>query len=379
MTTPSWLNDVKTPYLLIDKDKVKKNIKRLQDHIIAKNAMLRPHLKTLKSVGFADFALASKDAPATVSTLAEAEGFAKAGYTNLLYAVGISPDKLPRVEELIKRGTTVHVLVDSLAQAIAINDYTLKKNIQFSVFIEIDCDGHRGGLLPESPLLLPIARKIAENGSKLQGLMTHAGESYHCNSVEEIRAAAEIECNSVLIAAERIRSEGIDCPTLSIGSTPTAHFVENLDGINEVRAGVFSTFDLFMKNVGVCEVEDIAISVITTVIGFNEEKKWLLVDAGWMALSKDRGTASQSTDYKYGLVCDLSGTSLGVCIENTSQEHGIIQFPENNSLNLSDFPVGTKLKIIPNHACATAAMHQTYEVISNSEQERTQWNRILGW
>ncbi len=379
MTTPRWLNAPETPYLLIDESRYVRNITRLCTHVEGLGSQVRPHLKTLRSPEAAHYLLKHPDSPATVSTLAEAEGFADAGYTNILYAVGIAPHKLARAAKLIKRGVNLHLLLDSPEQALALADYARQHEVVFSVFIEVDCDGHRGGLPPDSEALVALARAVHGNGAVLTGLMAHAGESYSCRTEEAIRQAAQNECDAIRLAGRRVRELGIPCPVLSVGATPTAHFSTEFAGITEVRAGVFTTFDLVMKNVGVCEIDDIALSVVTTVTGHNRDKNWVFIDAGWMAMSRDRGTASQATDYGYGLVCNLAGQPYdGVCLSITNQEHGIIALPAGASLTTEDFPVGTRLRILPNHACATAAMHSAYQVLMEDGQQRT-WNRITGW
>ena len=111
-------------------------------------------------------------------------------------------------------------------------------------------------------------------------------------------------------AATRLREAGFDAPVVSVGSTPTAHFAEKLDGVTEVRAGVFVFFDLVMAGIGVCRIEDIALSVLATVNGHRVDKGWTLIDAGWMALSRDRGTAKQPLDQGYGVVCDIDGRPI---------------------------------------------------------------------
>lgn len=379
MTSPDWLHDPETPYLLIDEARYRNNIHRLYSHIEGLGSHVRPHLKTLRSAEAAAYLLKNANSPATVSTLAEAEGFAKAGYTDLLYAVGITPHKLDRVARLIHRGINLHLLLDTPQQVRELKEYAVLHNITFSVFIEVDCDGHRGGLPADSTLLTELATMMDGEGVVLTGLLAHAGESYSCNNHEAIRLAARKECEAIRAAGERIRALGITCPVLSVGATPTAHFCEELDGISEVRAGVFTTFDLVMKNVGVCSISDIALSVVTSVTGYNRAKNWIFVDAGWMALSRDRGTASQAHDYGYGLVCDMNGTPLDrVCVSMTSQEHGIISLPAGCGLTTDMFPVGSRLRILPNHACATAAMHQQYQVLTE-EGKQTTWHRITGW
>ena len=74
--------------------------------------------------------------------------------------------------------------------------------------------------------------------------------------------------------------------------------------MTEVRAGVYVFFDLVMANVGVCAPRTSRCRVLTTVIGHQPEKGWAIVDAGWMAMSRDRGTQRQQHDYGYGQVCD---------------------------------------------------------------------------
>jgi len=377
------MNDVTapdTPYLLIDETRFQRNLERLSVRISGLGAQLRPHLKTLRSVAAAKQMLPHKDAPATVSTLAEAEAFANAGYRDLLYAVGIAPQKLPRVAALMAQGVKLHILLDSLAQAEAVIAYQAEHGQKFSVFIEIDCDNHRGGLQPQDPEIVEIAQLLQQHRVQLTGLMTHAGGSYDCGNTAAIRQMAAQECDAVKQAAERIRAAGIPCPILSVGSTPTAHFAEDLSGIQEVRAGVFSTFDLVMYNLGVCRLEDIAMSVVTSVIGHNRDKNWLFIDAGWMALSRDRGTAGQSEDFGYGLVCNEAGPlPERLRVNAVNQEHGIIELPA--TLSPADFPIGTQLRVLPNHACATAAMHQAYFVqpAETTGSGFTRWDRILGW
>ncbi|PWL00788.1 D-serine deaminase-like pyridoxal phosphate-dependent protein [Pantoea allii] len=368
-----------TPYLLLDKVKFERNINRLYQRIEGQHCQIRPHLKTLRTLQAAPCLLQDLSSPATVSTLAEAEAFTAAGYSNVLYAVGIAPGKLPRVAALRRNGKQVHVLLDSMAQAQAVSDYGLQHQVIFSVFIEIDCDGHRGGIQPADAALTAIARHLHQAGMVVEGVMTHAGESYHCRSQEEIILAAQEECQAAVTAANHIRAAGIPCPVVSVGSTPTAHAAHDLQGVTEVRAGVFSTFDLFMHNLGVCTRDDIALSVVTTVIGHNHEKGWIFVDAGWMAMSRDRGTAAQHTDYGYGLVCDDKGCPLGLLLTTTNQEHGIITLPHSGDYSTTDFPLGTVLRVLPNHACATAAMHTHYQVIDTRNGEHEVWQRVVGW
>jgi D-serine deaminase-like pyridoxal phosphate-dependent protein len=136
-----------------------------------------------------------------------------------------------------------------------------------------------------------------------------------------------------------------------------------------------------MHGVGVCSLDDIAVSVVASVIGRKPEKGWILIDAGWMALSRDRGTASQAVDQRYGLVCDLQGRPYpDLLVSEASQEHGILALRAGSRRALPELPVGARVRILPNHACATAAQHEGYAVVSGgSDAVEAVWPRMRGW
>jgi D-serine deaminase-like pyridoxal phosphate-dependent protein len=271
------------------------------------------------------------------------------------------------------------VVVDDAAQARAIAEAARQEDVVLPVMIEIDVDGHRAGVPPDAAALLAQAI-AAEPALQLVGVMTHAGGSYGSNTPDARLAAAQNEALGCVRAATRIRAAGIACDTVSIGSTPTALAGADLAGVTEARAGVYTFFDLVMAGLGVCDVSQIALSVLATVIGHQADKGLLVTDAGWMALSRDRGTASQAVDQGYGLVCDVAGQPLGdVIVRECNQEHGLVGARDHAArLDLTRFPIGSQLRILPNHACATAAQHTHYAVIEQG-QITGEWPRISGW
>jgi len=374
-----------TPFAVVDVHKVLRNAERLARRAERLGVTLRPHVKTAKSL---DVAALLRDAdgapcPVTVSTLAEAEAFADGGYTDLTYAVGIAPHKLPRVLTLLRRGVRLRVLLDSRAQAEAVADAARRAGLAVPAQIEIDCDGHRGGLRPDDPALTAIGRVLHDAGC-LDGVLTHAGESYFATTPGTRRRAAEQERDAAVAAAERLRAAGLPVPVVSVGSTPTAHAAEDLTGVTELRAGNYVFFDLVMAGLGVCRVEDLALSVVVTVIGHRPEFGRILTDGGWTAMSRDRGTARQAQDQGYGLVTTLDGDLLpGLVMTDASQEHGTLT--ARDGAPLPDLPLGTRLRILPNHACATAAQHPGYHVVDSSRTGTgapgavAYWPRVTGW
>lgn len=371
------LTDLQTPALLLDRTKMDANIARMNAAVARHGVALRPHLKTAKSAEIARLMTAGWSGAVTVSTLKEAEQFLAAGYRDILYAVGIAPGKLSHAADLIARGAELTLILDSIEAARAVGAFERTNNLSLPVLIEIDSDGHRAGVWPDDAESLTA---IAHELGALRGVMTHGGGSYGARSTDAIAAHAELERSGAVRAAELLRAAGHPCPVVSVGSTPTALFARDLAGVTELRVGVYVFHDLVMAGLGVCAVEDIAISVATSVIGHQAERGWVIVDAGWMAMSRDRGTQAQAVDQGYGLVCTAKGEPIpDLIVTSANQEHGIVADRHGRPLDLEDFPIGEMLRILPNHACATAAQHDRYHVLEEAGEIADQWPRFGGW
>jgi len=353
------LADLETPALLLDAAKMRANIARMNAAMARHGVTLRPHLKTAKSVEVAREMVAGWPGGVTVSTLKEADQFFAAGFRDILYAVGIAPNKLPHAADLTRRGAELTLILDSVAAAEAVAAFGRAEGLTLPVLIEIDSDRHRAGVAPDDAgLLRAIAGRLAE-GAELRGVMTHGGGSYDAPGADRIAAHAELERSGTVRAAEALRAAGFACPVVSVGSTPTALFARDLNGVTEVRTGVYVFQDLVMAGLGVCAVDDIAISVAASVIGHQAERGWLITDAGWMALSRDRGTQGHAVDQGYGLV---SGHD-DLIVVSANQEHGIVADRHGRPLDLARFPIGTMLRILPNHACVVSNLFDRVHLI----------------
>jgi D-serine deaminase-like pyridoxal phosphate-dependent protein len=370
------LESLDTPALLLDADKLERNCRAMRERMDKHHVTLRPHVKTGKSVEVAQCALGAGAGPITVSTVREAEYFYDHGFRDILYAVGMVPQKVARLAVLVRRGARVTAIVDSVEAAQGLVAAARAQDVAVSALIEIDSDGHRAGVRPDEPRLLEVARALGES---LRGVMTHAGESYNCRSRGAIIAMAEQERAAAVRAAQVLRAAGHDCPIVSVGSTPTATFATTFEGVTEVRVGVYVFQDLVMAGLGVCSVDQLALSVLASVIGHQREKNWLITDAGWMAMSRDRGTSSQPVDQGYGVVCDVSGAPAGeLIVAEANQEHGIVARRDGGPIDFARYPIGSRLRILPNHACATAAQFGEYHVLRDGRPSEV-WERFAGW
>ncbi|MDA1090541.1 MAG: alanine racemase [Proteobacteria bacterium] len=374
------MDDLTTPALILDKSRLARNTAAMTEHVRGLGVDLRPHLKTAKSADVAALALAGNFGGITVATLQEAEYFFDNGITDMTYAACIVPSKLDRVAALNARGADLKLITDNAAVAAAI----VSHEAGFKVLIEIDCGEHRTGVLPGGPQLLEIAAILdAAPTVELAGVLTHAGHSYAGRGIAAFEAVAEEERAAVVNAAERLRAANHPCATVSTGSTPCVLYARDLTGVTEVRPGVYMFGDMFHAGLGTRRVDEIAVSVLASVIAHREADNQLYIDAGGLALSKDRATGAfdGDADCGYGLICDAATCAPipGLHIAAVHQEHGMVT--AGAPLPFDRLPVGAKVRVLPNHVCMTAAAYDAYNVIEGDGKNEitTTWGRCNGW
>ncbi|HTJ57891.1 MAG TPA: alanine racemase [Devosiaceae bacterium] len=377
------LKTIETPSLVLNRAALLRNTGRMTERFRQLGVAFRPHMKTAKSIDVARLALAGNFGGITVSTLKEAEYFAEHGINDITYAVSIVPQRLPRLARLIGRGVAVSVITDSVEIAREISNRAVELGIVLDVLIELDSGEKRAGLLPESEELLVLGRLLDElPGTRLKGVLTHAGNSYQGGSLEGIQAIAEHERWCAATAATRLRATGLACPVVSVGSTPTAVHGRDFTGITEVRAGVYMFGDVFQWEIGSHGLEDITVSVLATVTAHRPELNTALIDAGSLALSKDRSTGAPGLpeDVGFGLVMNETATHrIGrVRVGRVYQEHGMLE--ADGPFPFEQLPVGSRVRVLPNHVCMTAAMYEEYQVVDGAADEAMEtWPRINGW
>ena len=374
------LEELDTPCLILDKSLLEKNCFKARKKCLELNTILRPHVKTPKSIEIAKIAIDNQEGPMTVSTLNEAEYFASAGFKDILYAVCIIPKKLKRLNFIQQKySCMIRMVIDSVFVAQEILNYSKLHNANFEILIEIDCGEGRSGLFHQDQKIRDISRVFAENDqTNLIGVLTHAGHSYSTKDKNEILSISNIERAEALASIKNFSNFNKMSPVISVGSTPTMFLASNLDGISEIRAGIYMFWDLAQASRGICKIEEIAISVLASVIGHNHQRKRIIIDAGSLALSKDVSANNFMKEAGYGLVCnpDTGIPFDGLNVSEVHQEHGSIDLESADWFE--NFPIGSLVRILPNHACLTCAAHEKYNVLEN-EQITESWSRTNGW
>lgn len=370
------LETIPTPALLLDVGRVQRNAERIGNRVRDLGARLRPHVKTHKSIEVARIQTEGHSGAITVSTLAEASAFVAGGFQDITYGVPIEPGKFEAALALAKSCQRLGLITDDPEIPALLNEAARNENVSVDLFLKIDCGYHRCGVEPDSKEAFEIPGRISDSSNlRFAGILTHAGHSYHYHSREERMAIARHERDVMKQLATQLRDSGIDVPTVSIGSTPTITIVDHLDGIDEARPGNYIFFDAFQAAIGSCTLDECALTVLAAVVHRDLKRNKIVIDAGAIALSKDRGAIEFDPTCGYGRVLDLESRNLGLRVDSLSQEHGEISAKNGE---ISGLRVGSRVRVLANHSCLSAAQHSHYNCLEGGRIV-DRWEIQRGW
>ncbi|MFI5213632.1 MAG: alanine racemase [Gemmatimonadales bacterium] len=379
MPPPRTIHDIPTPALLLDADVLEHNVAAMADKVRRLGARLRPHVKTHKCIEVGQLQRRHGAQGITVATLVEAKDFADHGFDDITWAVPLIPGRMDEVIALARR-ITFRVLVESADAMDALERAAIAADVPVHTWLEVDCGYHRSGVDPDGAAATALAQRIANSRHlAFDGVLAHAGHSYHARDLDGRRAAAREEREVTVGFAERLRRDGIKVRAVSIGSTPTITATESLAGVDEARPGNYVFFDWMQAAAGVCAESDVAVSVLTTVISHRDDLPHCIVDAGALAMSKDAGPSAPDLRRGLGPVhAGLTGPLLEprVNLASVSQEHGFVSGARDSDVR-GRFKVGEKLRVMPNHSCLTAAMFDEYWVM-RGEAVADRWRILRG-
>lgn len=376
--------DLETPCLILEEAALDRNLARMSQRALDAGIDLRPHCKTAKCIEVARRATAPHRGAIAVATLKEAEYFAENGFTDILYTVNLEPSKLDRIARLQRHGVQMSAVLDSVEGANLLASAQERLAGPLDIFLELDSGSHRTGFTPGDPSIVEAARQLQSVSQlKVRGTLAFGGNGYVADRIEDTMAAAETERKVAVEAAETIRAAGVACPVVSIGSTPTRTLGTSLEGVTEIRPGVYVFMDLMQVKLKVCDYADIAVTVLARVIAHNRRENRIYIDAGALALSNDPGIPVTTEPYApYGLLRDpaTGGPMAGLGVFRVNQEHGFVQCADGErAFPFEDFPLGSLVRVFPNHVCHTIGSHDRYHVIDESGAVTAEWKRVTGW
>jgi D-serine deaminase-like pyridoxal phosphate-dependent protein len=349
----SCIYDLDTPHLLVDLDRLEKNISLMAETAQASDVRLRPHTKTHKSPYVASLQRAAGTAGITVAKLGEAELMVAEGFQDVFIANQlVGGIKLNRFLEL-SRNASVACAADSVEGVLPMAAMASSMCQKANVWIEIDTGLGRAGCRSLEEAII-VARAI-ESSSWLtcSGIFTHEGHIYG-SAPDRVKAdAAEAAARMRDIKAELLKN-GLPCPMISMGSTPSAAAVAAQDGVDEIRPGVYVYGDRLQVRRGF-DRDRCALTVLASVVSIRPDGVAIL-DAGSKSLASD----CPFEDKTYGEVLDQPWLVL----KGVSEEHGHLKISEGHGLK-----VGDKLRIIPNHACTCVNMHDFFAVCRGEQTE----------
>lgn len=354
------IDQLETPVVLVDRERLIANIERVQAIARQHDLALRPHVKTHKCIEIAKLQLEHGAVGLTASKVDEALVFVEsrtAGLITVAYPI-VDRRKLDRLASAAARiGVEPSIVVDSKTGV----DVARGSSVPLEVFIKIDVGLHRCGIDESASDLIGLAKQIESSSNlRLAGLLAHAGHAYAESGRAGIARVANDERETLLRARNRLLAAGFGVRAISVGSTPTVLAAESFDGITEVRPGNYVFFDGTAMRLGIATAAQVALTVLTTIISSNSRS--FIIDAGSKVLSSDLGAHGTGADSGYGvaLQIDESGAEP-LRIARLSEEHGFVDRGER------DLPIGTKLRIIPNHACPVANLAERLIIVSQNE------------
>ncbi len=321
-----------TPAVVIDLDRVDKNIGRVQGVCEAAGVANRPHIKTHKSPVLAKMQIAAGASGVTCQKLGEAEIMADAGIENILVSYNlIGAARSGRLAALRKRAD-VTICADNPVTLAAYAEAAAAAKAPIGVVIECDTGRKRAGV--ETPKeVVELARIVRDtDGLEFRGLLLYpteggwdAAQRFHDEAVAGLR------------------SLGLEPGIISTGGTPNLPNVGKLKGATEHRAGTYIFNDRMMIACGLATEEDCALHVYATVVSRAGPERGIL-DSGSKTLTADPGGGMDG----FGHILEYPQARIGAFAE----EHGFLDLSRTNQRP----NVGEVVRIIPNHVCVVVNM-----------------------
>jgi D-serine deaminase-like pyridoxal phosphate-dependent protein len=356
--------NIEKPTLLLNIERVHRNIQRMAEKAQHQGIRFRPHFKTHQSAMIGNWFRSAGVSAITVSSVEMAQYFARNGWEDITIAF---PANLRQVAAYNQLGQTIRLglLVESKDTAEFLHDHL---TAPADIWIEIDEGTHRTGIgwdQPEAVLQLAKALQPTDH-LRLRGLLTHAGRIYRAGSPAEIIRIYQEAVQRMNFVRQFLVGQGL-IVEVSVGDTPGCTLCADLGPVDEIRPGNFVFYDSQQLVMDVCTLQDIAAIVACPVVAKYPERGEVVIYGGAVHLSKD--TVTVNGQNVYGMVAtvkdEVEGKQhqrwitlvKGGFVSRLTQEHGVVFLPVA-ALNLIN--IGDLLYVIPAHVCLTVSALGAY-------------------
>lgn len=345
---------------MLDEQKCRSNISKINDTAAAARIELRPHFKTHVSHEIGNWFRETGISKIAVSSLKMAEYFAAAGWDDILLAIPLNLRTHKRINRLASK-LQLSLLVEDIQTLFSLQ--ALLSN-PVSVSIKLDTGYRRTGIPVEESQherILQLARAIQDHPlTNFAGTVSHAGHSYHCRELLEIEQVHKKSLAALEQAAQLLYSQH---PELihSVGDTPTCSTMKSFGAANELRAGNYVFYDLTQAAIGSCDTSEIALAMACPVIAIHADRQELIIHGGSVHFAQDKIEDAVSPDPIHGLVVPFEGSRwgspTGSYLKKLSQEHGTVHLCKDD---ITRYKPGDLIFILPVHACTCANLMGNY-------------------
>jgi D-serine deaminase-like pyridoxal phosphate-dependent protein len=350
------LEHLTTPAVIVDLDIVDRNIAHAAAQFQKQGIKHRPHIKTHKSVYLTGLQTAAGAQGITCAKLGEAEIFAAAGYRDILVAYPIIGDsKLERLGKL-SSNLKVTTCVDSIEGARSLSALGVAIGKKLPVYIEVNVGFDRCGVRSGEEVLRFAQEVSMLPGLQIEGVMSYAGHINDQKTVQDIRSVVIEEVSLLRETADLLQAAGIHLKEVSVGSSLSVEFIEELKGITEIRAGSYIFHDMGHLSSGLFTVEQCALRVIVTVVSIPYPGR-AIMDAGSKTLTSDTSRRGG-----YGYVVEHPAIEVA----KLNEEHGFLNYDPA----ALDLKIGDRLTIIPNHACVVPNLCEELIGVRHGQMQR---------
>lgn len=356
--------ELHTPQVLVDAERLRANLDRMQRAAGTRGLRLRPHAKTHKSPAIARLQIQRGAVGVCCAKVGEAEIFAAEGIADIRLPYPVHPSNAGRILDLMDR-TRVSIIVDHEGVAREWSSVMRAAERTLDVLVKVDVGFHRCGIDPDDAGAAAfVERVVALPHLRVRGLLSHAGHSYLAGSEEELQRIAASEARTLTMLA---RAAGFSGGEISVGATPTARFSVDETGVTEIRPGNYVYFDRTQVGLGAAGYDECALTVLARVVS-RPARDRVILDCGSKTLSSD-GARGFAPTPGYGVVLkDVASSEPDdrLLIERLSEEHATVKVAGDCALQPGDL-----VRVLPNHSCVVSNLVDCIRLIDGTHVVET--------